>query len=151
MIMALAYGAGAAILLMMAVTVLDVVLRRAGGGLPGAYDLIRALGAVSVACALPYLTAVKGHIAIEFFYHKCGARGRILLDTLFRLFALLIFGLLAYHTFRSGLALREAGEVFPNLGLPVFWIPLLISFNSLLMIVVFIFHLVHPGKEYIRP
>ena len=151
LILGLAFAAGGAVLLMMTVTVADVVLRVFGLGISGAYDLVRALGAVAVAFGLPYLTAVKGHIAIEFFYHKCGTPGRIVLDTLIRLVSLVIFSVLAVHTLRYGLGMIETGEVFPTLGLPLFWIPLLISFSSALMIIVFIYHLLHPGKEYIKP
>lgn len=146
-----AYVAGGAILVMMGITVADVVLRIFGVGITGAYDLVRACGAIAVSCALPYLTAVKGHIAIEFFYHRSGRTGRILMDTTFRLFSLAIFGLLSFYLFRHGLAMLTTGEVFPNLGLPVFWIPFLISFNCLLMMIVIFYHMIHPGKEYIKP
>ena len=151
LIIALAYAAGAAILLMIVITVLDVVMRIFNTGITGAYDMVRACGAVAVSCALPYLTAVKGHIAIEFFYHKCGHFWRIILDTVLRILSLVIFAVLAVKIFQHGISLFRAGEVFPNLGLPVFWIPLLISFNCFLMMVVFIYHLVHPGKELIKP
>ncbi len=150
-IIALAYIAGAAILLMIVITVLDVVMRIFNTGITGAYDLVRACGAVAVSCALPYLTAVKGHIAIEFFYHKCGRFWRIILDTILRLASLMIFGVLSVKIFQHGISLFNSGEVFPNLGLPVFWIPMLISFNCFLMMVVFTYHLVHPGKELIKP
>ena len=146
-----AYIAGAAILLMMIITTVDVALRFFNIRITGAYDLVRACGAVSIACALPYLTAVKGHIAIEFFYHKFGKTGRIILDSIFRISSLLIFGLLTVHTFLSGISLFNSGQVFANLGLPVFWIPIVISLNCLLMMVVFVYHLFHPGKEYIKP
>ncbi len=136
---------------MMGITVVDVFLRLFNTGITGAYDLVRACGALSVACGLPYLTAVKGHIAIEFFYHKSGRTGRFLMDTIIRTSSLLIFGLLSFYTFRHGIALFDKGEVFPNLGLPVFWIPIVISFNSALMIIVFLYHMIHPGKEYIKP
>ena len=145
-----AYIAGVAILIMMVITTMDVILRTFGDGITGAYDLVRVLGVIAVAGGLPYVTAVKGHIAIEFFYHKCGRTGRFILDTFFRIFAITIFGLLAVHTVKYGNALHKTGEVFPTLGIPVFWIPYVISFNSVLMIAVFVYHLVHPGKEYIR-
>jgi TRAP-type C4-dicarboxylate transport system permease small subunit len=138
-------------MLMMAITVVDVLLRLFGIGITGAYDLVRVCGAIAVSCALPYLTAVKGHIAIEFFYHKLSRRGRIVLDTLFRLLSLLIFGTLAWRVFLHGLSLLKTGEVFPNLGIPVFWIPMVISLNCVLMMVVFVYHLLHPGREYIKP
>lgn len=149
-IIALAYLAGGATLLMMAVTVLDIILRIFGIGITGAYDMVRACGVLSVACALPYVTATKGHIAIEFFYHKCSRIGRIILDMIFRVSSLILFGILTWHTFLHGISLFKSGEVFPNLGLPVFWISFVISINCLLMMVVFIYHLVHPGKEYIK-
>ena len=150
-IKAFAYIAGVSVLLMIGITVVDVVMRIFNSGITGAYDLVRALGAVSVACGLPYLTAVKGHIAIEFFYHKSSRAGRIVLDTIIRISSILVFSTLAYHTFTHGLSLFEKGEVFPNLGIPVFWIPIVISINSVLMIIVFIYHMIHPGKEYIKP
>jgi TRAP-type C4-dicarboxylate transport system permease small subunit len=151
LIIIFAYLAGISILLMIGVTILDVILRIFNIGITGAYDLVRALGVISVAFALPYVTAVKGHIAIEYFYLKCGKTGRILLDILFRVSSLIIFGILAYQTFLHGLSLLKTGEVFPTLRMPVFWIPFVISLNSILMMIVFIYHLLHPGKEYIKP
>ena len=150
-IIALAYAAGVAILLMIMITVTDIVLRIFNTGITGAYDMVRAFGTIAVTCALPYLTAVKGHIAIEFFYHKCTHFGRVILDTILRIASLIIFGILSVKIFQHGISLFKAGEIFPNLGLPVFWIPFLISFNCFLMMIVFIYHLVHPGKELIKP
>ena len=82
---------GAAIFVMIGVTITDIVLRFFKSGVTGAYDIVCLAGAVSVVCALPYVTAVKGHIAIEFFYQKAGRWGRILLDTVFRLILLVLF------------------------------------------------------------
>jgi len=146
-----AYIAGVSVLIMMGITVTDVILRIFNVGITGAYDLVRAFGVISVACALPYVTAAKGHIAIEFFYHKCGRRGRLVLDFIFRLTALVIFGGLTVQTFRHGLSLYHSGEIFPNLGVPIFWISFVISLNCALMMVVFVYHLIHPGKEFIKP
>ncbi len=146
-----AYVAGVSVLLMMIITVADVILRIFNIGITGAYDLVRACGVIAVACALPYVTAAKGHIAIEFFYQKCNHQGRLILDSLFRMCSLLIFGGLTIQTFLHGLSLYRSGEVFPNLGMSVYWIPFVISFNCLLMMIVFIYHLIHPGKEYIKP
>jgi TRAP-type C4-dicarboxylate transport system permease small subunit len=151
LILILAYTAGIAIIFMILITTADVILRIFNVGIPGTYDMVRACGAVAVSCALPYLTAVKGHIAIEYFYQKCRRFWRIILDTLLRLSSLVIFGTLGVKIFSHGLNLFKSGEVFPNLGMPVFWIPLLISFNCFLMMIVFFYHLIHPGKELIKP
>lgn len=150
-IVILAYTAGVSILLMMGVTVVDVVLRIFDSGITGAYDIVRSLGVIAVAFALPYLTAVKGHIAIEFFYHKCGSLGRTVLDSAIRIISIGIFGILTQQTFKHGIFLFNSGEVFPTLGMPVFWISLVISLSSFLMMLVFVYHLIHPGKEFIKP
>jgi len=143
--------AGVAIFVMIGVTVVDVVLRIFGSGIVGAYDVVRICGVVTIACGLPYVTAVKGHIAIEFFYQGFSRAGRIVLDTLFRITAIALFGFLMVKNIEYGLSLEQSGEVMPTLRLPVFWIPFVISFNSALVVIVVVYHLLHPGKEMIKP
>lgn len=150
-ILALAVLAGLAVLAMMGVTVVDIVLRLFRTGVVGAYDVVRICGVVAIACALPYLTAVKGHIAIEFFYQRFSRFGRVLLDSVFRIVALALFGFLVYKNIDYGLSLRASGVLMPTLKIPVFWMPLLISFNALLICIVIVYHLVHPGEEMIKP
>lgn len=142
---------GVAIFVMIGVTVTDIILRMFGTGIVGAYDIVRICGVVSITCGLPYITAVKGHIAIEYFYQRFSRAGRVFLDTLFRIVAIVMFGLLCYRNIAYGLSLAESGELMPTLGIPVFWIPFLISLNSLLVVLVVGYHLVHPGKEMIKP
>lgn len=151
LILGLALVSGAAVLVMIGVTTADVILRIFGAGLYGAYDIIRMSGAVSAACALPYLTAVKGHIAIEFFYQKFSRRGRFILDTVFRLLTLGVFGFLIVRSVIYSGELRASGQVMQTLPVPIFWIPLLIGLMFGLVLIVTAFHILHPGKEMIRP
>ena len=141
--------AGAAVLGMMGITVADVVLRVFKVGIVGAYDIVRVCGVVAISCALPYITAVKGHIAIEFLYRSFSTRGRFVLDLGFRLVALVLFAFLVYQNIRYGLSLYASGELMPTLRMPVFWIPGLIAFNALLVFIVILYHLLHPGQEMI--
>lgn len=147
----LAIGAGAAILVMIGVTVTDIILRIFKSGIKGAYDIVRIAGVISVSCALPYLTAVKGHIAIEFLYRRFSRPGRIILDTLLRVITLGLLGFLVYFSIDYGLSFLESGQVMPTLKIPMFWIPFLIGFNCLLMLFTVFYHLIHPGKEMIKP
>jgi TRAP-type C4-dicarboxylate transport system permease small subunit len=142
--------AGAAILVMVGVTVTDIILRLFRAGIPGAYDIVRICGAVTIGCGLPYVTAVKGHIAIEFIYRSLSRRGRVVLDSAFRLVALGLFAFLAYQNVRHGLSLHASGLLMPTLKMPVFWIPLLISFDSVLVCFVIFYHLLHPGRQMIE-
>ena len=150
-ILACAFISGAAILVMIGVTVLDVALRLFKVGIVGAYDIVRIAGVTAIACALPYVTAVKGHIAIEFFYQSFSRIGRVVLDSTFRVVALALFGFLVIRNIRYGLTLRAAGLLMPTLHVPVFWMPFLISFNALLICIVVAYHLLHPGQEMIKP
>ncbi|HOO20977.1 MAG TPA: TRAP transporter small permease subunit [Kiritimatiellia bacterium] len=136
---------------MIVVTVADVAGRQAGLPVPGAYDLVRVLGAVAMACALPLTKAVKGHIAIEYFFQKLDRRGRAVVDTLMRLVLLVLFGLLAWQFGRQGLLFRDSGEVTATLHMPMFWVPWLASLACLVTAGVTLWHLLHPGRSMMRP
>ena len=134
-----------------AVTVTDVVGRQFGFPVKGAYDLVRVLGAVAMACALPLTKAVKGHIAIEYFFQKLGPRGRAATDTLMRLVLLGLFGLLAWQFAQQGLTFLQSGEVTATLHMPMFWVPWLAALACGVTAGVTLWHLLHPGRSMIRP
>jgi TRAP-type C4-dicarboxylate transport system permease small subunit len=152
-VLALAVVAGAGLILMIIVTTADVILRSRifNKALPGAYDLVRIIGAISLSCALPYTTAIKGHVAIEFVYLKMGRMGRLILDSLVHGGIMALFGLIGWASVQYGNSLYTKGEVSATLQLPIFWVPYVIAFSSLLVMLVTLFHLTHPGKEMIKP
>jgi TRAP-type C4-dicarboxylate transport system permease small subunit len=147
----LSYISGAAIFVMIGVTVTDIVLRLFKSGITGAYDIVCAAGAVAVACALPYVTAVKGHIAIEFFYRRTGRAGRIVMDSLFRVLLLALFGFLVYRNIAYGMYLFSTGQVMLTLRAPIFWLPFLLSVSFALVFIITFYHLLHPGKGMLKP
>lgn len=148
---ALALLAGASLLLMVLVTALDVVLRVFRISLTGAYDIVKIASAVTIAAALPYTTAVKGHVAIEYFFHKLGRRGRVVVDTFMRLLDMGLFSLLAWQSVLYGNRLRLSGEVSLTLQLPIFWVPYVIAASCGLVVLITFYHLLNPGKELIKP
>lgn len=149
--LALAAVAGLGILTMMAVTCADVALRALGSPLTGAVDVVSLAGAVTLACALPYTTAVKGHVAIEYFFHKLGRRGRVAVDTAARTAAIALFGCLAWRSAAYGASLWRSGQVTPTLQVPVFWVPYLIAGCCGVTALVILGHLLRPGRELIQP
>ena len=151
LIHAMAVVGGFAVIGMIAVTVADVVGRQVGLPVKGAYDLVRVLGAIAMGCALPITKAVKGHIAIEYFFQKMGSRGRAITDTAMRLVLLALFGLLAWQFMRQGLDFRKYGEVTATLHMPMFWVPWLVAAACLATAGVTLWHLLHPGRSMIRP
>ena len=145
-----AFAAGIGILAMMAVTCLDVILRRLGTSVPGAYDIVRLAGGIIVAAALPRTTAVKGHVAIEYFFHRMGAAGRLAVDSLMRTLQSAGFAYAAWSFARKGASLLRDGEVTPTLQIPVFWLAWLIAASCALCAAISLYHLAHPGKELTR-
>lgn len=142
---------GCAVAGIVLVTVADVVGRQVGWPVKGAYDLVRVLGAIAMACALPLTKAVKGHIAIEYFFQKLGRRGRAVLDTAMRLVLLALFGLLAWEFVLQGHAFLASGEGTATLHMPMFWVPWLAALACLVTAGVTLWHLLHPGRAMIRP
>ena len=151
LVKALASVAGASLLLMALITTADVVLRKCGVSLTGAYDLVKIAAAITAAAALPYTTAIKGHVAIEYFFHKLGRRGRIVVDALMRLGGMGLFSLLAWGFVDYGNSLRQNGEVSTTLQLPIFWVPYVLAGSCVLVVLIKAYHLTHPGKAMIKP
>jgi len=136
---------------MVLITSADVILRKFNLSLTGAYDLVKIAATITVAAALPYTTAIKGHVAIEYFFHKLGRRGRILVDGLMRFGGMGLFGLLAWGCVDYGNSLREKGEVSMTLQLPIFWLPYMLAVSCVLVVLIKLYHLTHPGKPMIKP
>ncbi|HAL91482.1 MAG TPA: TRAP transporter small permease [Verrucomicrobia bacterium] len=148
---AMAAVGGFAVAGLVVVTVADIVGRQFGFPVKGAYDLVRVLGAIAMACALPLTKAVKGHIAIEYFFQKLGLRGRAVLDTAMRLVLLALFGLLAWQFALQGRRFLDSGEVTTTLHMPMFWVPWLAALACLVTAGVTLWHLLHPGRSMVRP
>lgn len=150
-VMALAYLACASLMVMVLLTTAEVVLRIFRVSLTGAYDIVKIAAAITIAAALPYTTAIKGHVAIEYFFQKLGRRGRIVLDALMRLGGMALFGLLAWGCVDYGNSLRTKGEVSMTLQLPIFWVPYVLAVSCALVVLIKLYHLTHPGKPMIKP
>ena len=146
-----AWMAGAGIVFMIATTCLDVLLRQFGASVPGAYDLVRLACGVTVATSLPLTTAVKGHVAIEYFFHKLGRSGRIAVDSAMRAVQVAGFSFAAVAFARNGATLLRNGEVTDTLKIPFFWLPWLVSAMCVVTAAISLFHLVRPGKDLVRP
>ena len=150
-VLALAGLAGVGLMTMVIVTTLDIVLRVFRVPVTGAYDIVRIAGMVTIAAAMPYTTAIKGHVAIEYFFHRLGPRGRLVVDSAMRLLTIVLFFVLAWQSAAYGNALKRSGEVSMTLQIPVFWVPYILGISCGLVALVTLYHLYSPGKEMIKP
>ena len=151
LVMGLNTLAGFSIVFMMLVTCADVVLRWFGHPIKGSYDLVQIAGALTIACALPYTTAVKGHVAVEFLYLKLGRRGRWFVDALIRLVLISFFVTLALRCVKYGQSLKRSGEVTMTLEIPLYGVMYLIAFSCVVVSLVVLYNLLNPKKELIKP
>lgn len=151
LVMALAIASGLAVLAMMILICADVVARSFGRPVTGSYDLVQMLGLIAIAGALPYTMAVKGHVAVEYFFNKLPRAGRTFIDTLMRLLMIALFVLLAEQSVNYAWRLQASGEVSATLQWPVFWMPLVLAFCSGASALVVLHNLLHPRKVMINP
>ncbi len=148
---------GLSVLTIMLVTCADVVLRLKWINqwlhlsFVGAYDIVKIAGALSLAAALPYTTAVKGHVAIEYFFHKLNRLGRVIVDSILRLLGMALFVFLGWRSVLYGLAFQRNRQVSLTLELPIFWVPWVMAFCCGVVVLVIAYNLVHPRRELIKP
>jgi len=151
LVWALAAFSGLCLLSLIAVTCVDIVLRRFHLALPGAVDLAQVLGCLCVAAALPYTTSVKGHIAVEFFFRRLPRSWRVFFDTCTRLLGIALFAILSWQSFAYGCELKQNNNLTMTLNIPWFWVLWSMGVAFALVILVKFYHLAHPGKELLRP
>jgi TRAP-type C4-dicarboxylate transport system permease small subunit len=156
-VFALAAVSGLSLFVMIGAICLDVVLRSpwvhrvTGVALVGVFDIVRITGAITLAAALPYTTAVKGHVAIEYFFHKLNRTSRLVVDSIMRILSMGLFGFLGWRSIVYGLNLRRVGQVTQTLEWPIFWLPWFIGVCCFVVVLVIAFHLLCPRRELIKP
>ena len=153
LVFGLLYVSGAAIFVMIGTVCADVVLRLPWINRPfiGAYDIVRIAGAITLAAAMPYTTAVKGHVAIEYFFHKLNRTNRIIVDSVMRLLSMALFAFLGWSSVKYGLEMHQTNQVSQTLKLPIFWLPMVIGFCCFTVVLVVTHHLIYPKREMIKP
>ena len=139
------------IMAMVLITCADILMRLLGHSIIGAYDMVRIAGTLAMACALPYTTAVKGHVAIEYFFQKLNLKGRNLVDRVLNLIGISFFSLLGYKSVRVGVDMKIRDEVTATLQVPIFWVLWIIALCCFLVALVIFYNFLQPRKELIRP
>ena len=147
----LAAFSGILLLAIIGLTIADIIGRRLGHPLLGAMDLVQILICLSTACAMPYVTALKGHIAVEFLFQRLAPVKRIFWDTINRLAAVAFFTCLVIVCMKHGARLLEQKAVALSLGIPLFWVLWVVGGAFITMLLVIIYNLNHPGREMTRP
>jgi TRAP-type C4-dicarboxylate transport system permease small subunit len=112
--------AGVALVMIMALTVTDVILRSLGSPIVGTFELVALCGAVVIGFSIPFNSWVRGHIYVDFFVMKFPQGVRKVVHTVTRLMGLGLFGLMAWNLLKMGLDLHRSGEVSATLHVPFY-------------------------------
>jgi TRAP-type C4-dicarboxylate transport system permease small subunit len=116
----LAAIAGAALCLLMLLTIADVVMRILGRPIVGTYELVGLGGAIAIGLSLPLTSWVRGHIYVDSFVARLPRLPRAILNVATRLMVLALFFLIGWNLLKYAMDLRGAGEVTPTLRVPFF-------------------------------
>ncbi|MBM4104362.1 MAG: TRAP transporter small permease [Planctomycetes bacterium] len=141
---------GAGILAMIAVTFIDIVFRLLRIRFTGAVDIVQIAGAVSIAAALPYTTAVNAHVAIEFVLHKLSHRGRLVMGSIIKIMTIALFVFAAHRSFLYGNDLRAHNQGTMTLRFPMCWMMYMIAVCLTVVVLVVLYSLLKPRKELIK-
>lgn len=112
--------AGLGLAFMMAVTVVDVVMRALGRPIIGAIEAICFSGAIVVGFAIPYASWTKAHVYVDMIEGKLTPGARKGLRIVTRGLGLILFLFIGYNFILYSLNLQQTGEVSPGLKIPYY-------------------------------
>lgn len=112
--------AGAALVLMMFFTAVDVAMRYMGKPILGSYDLIPVVGLIAMAFGLPHTTRFKHHVFVDMLTGRLPATGTKVVNLCTGILSIGLFCLLAFGSIVKGWEFAVKGEVSQTIHLPLF-------------------------------
>jgi TRAP-type C4-dicarboxylate transport system permease small subunit len=134
--------AGIAVTVMMLLTVADVLLRAGGHPIIGTYEIVSLLLALVIGFGIPQVSLDRGHVYMDFLLEKLSKRGKKVMNTITRLFCIILFLPLGYNLFNVGARFHASGEVSATIKIPFYPVAYGVAVCCLLECCVFIFDIV---------
>ena len=111
--------AGAALVLIMLLTSLDVIVRYLGYPIPGTYDLVSLGAAFVLGFAIPRTSWDKGHVTVDLLVERL-PRKRVVFDIATRIIGLFFFSLLGWNLIKMGMSYLRTGDSTQTLAVPFY-------------------------------
>lgn len=131
--------AGAVLVIMVLVTLVDVVLRNFGHPITGSMEIIQYGGLMVFAFSIPYATFLKAHVLVDLVIEKLGAKAQKGMAVATRLMGLLFFLFVTYQFYLYGIDVKKTGELSAAFKIPyyplVFAVCLAFLFQSLTILI----------------
>ena len=129
--------AGATLVLVMLLTVLDVILRYFGRPILGVYDLVALGGAVVIGFSIPYAAEKKVHVFMEMIQQTFRPVARQALYIFTRLIALSISLIVFWNLVKLGMGFLRTGEA--SLTVQVAYYPIAIGLGACFLVQTLVF------------
>ena len=118
---------GAALVLVMMLTVADVIMRELGRPIVGTYEVVGFTAVVVIGFCIPYTTSLGSHVAVTFFTMKLSEGAQKVLLVATRIMGIGLFIFLGYNLIWLGWDLYRSGEVSMTLLMPFYPVPFCIG------------------------
>lgn len=133
---------GAALSMMMFLTVADVIMRAFGHPLVGTYEIVGILLALVIGLSIPRVSMDRAHVYMEVLLDRLSKKSKSVMNITTRLLCIFLFLLIAYNLFSVGNEFRMSGEVSPTLRLPFFPVAYAVGVCCYLECLVFVYDII---------
>ncbi len=147
----MAVVAGAALVCMMFITVLDAFLRAFAKPLTGTFEMVSWLAALTAAFSLGYTQLYKQHVSIDLLVKKLGARACSVIEAFVHLISLVLFGAIAYKIFTYAGTVRASGSLSETMKVVYYPWVYLVAIGCLGLVIALIAGFVHSLRECFLP
>jgi TRAP-type C4-dicarboxylate transport system permease small subunit len=137
-----AYLGGLALCALTALTVVSVTLRAlTTKPIPGDYEIVQLLMAVTIFCFLPYCHMRKGNVIVDVFTLRAPKRLNAALDALGGVFYALFAVLLTWRMAEGGYDMFDFGQTTMSVALPIWpaFVPIVASLVYLVFVCLYRF------------
>ncbi len=119
-------------------TCLDVIGRLFKYPIFGTVELVSFMGAIAIACSLPFTHQERGHIGVELFIRKLPRKVRLIIELCTELLSLALFILVSWRMFLFSISMEESGELSMNLQLPEYAVVFILACGFVIFVLVII-------------
>ena len=117
-------------------TCADVVGRLFKYPIFGTIELVSFMGAIAIACSLPFTHQAKGHIEVELFTQKLPIKVRCILELCTEMLSLVLFTLVSWRMVLYSIKAKDSGELSMNLQLPEYAIIFSLACGFIILVII---------------
>lgn len=122
-VVALGVISGVFLLALTLVASANIVGRTFGYPVPGTYEIVAWLAALSMGTGVAYTQAHEGHVNIDFLLNRVSVRTRAAIQVVIYALSAIMFAILVWKLYEYGLGKKASGSTSMTLRAPVYpWI-----------------------------